>query len=340
MLMRVNDTLDRPLRDLRISVTDRCNYRCLYCMPLLKYRWVKHEEVLTFEEVVRLTAVFIGLGVRKVRLTGGEPLLRADVERLVKMLAGLDGLEDLSMTTNGSLLADKIDELRAAGLDRLNVSLDTLDPDTFRTITQQGDLEKVLEGLEAARAAGLAPIKLNTVVERGVNDDQIVDIVEFARREGYELRFIEYMDVGNANRWTLDKLVPRQEILARVSERYPLRPVDGARGSAPAQEYEFEDGSGRVGIVASVTEPFCGDCTRARLTAEGVLVTCLFAEGGTDLKGAMRDGADDEILARQIESVWKQRADRFSEERLDALVSGDGYDPGDRSKIEMIRLGG
>jgi cyclic pyranopterin phosphate synthase len=309
-------------------------------MPLEKYRWVKHEEVLTFEEVTRLAAIFLGLGVQRIRLTGGEPLLRADVEVLVEMLAGLRGLEELSMTSNGSLLAGRADALQAAGIARLNVSLDTVDPDTFRTVSQRGELENVLQGLEAARAAGFSPIKINTVVERGVNDHQLLDMVEFARREGYELRFIEYMDVGTANRWTLDKLVPAGEIVARIKERYPVRPVDLPRGSAPARQYEFEDGGGRLGIVASVTAPFCGDCTRARLTAEGALVTCLFAEGGTDLKGPMRRGADDGTLAGLIESVWRQRADRFSEARLDALLSDDGYDPDERSKIEMIRLGG
>jgi len=338
--MTVNDTLDRPLRDLRISVTDRCNYRCLYCMPLEKYRWVKHAEVLTFEEVTRLAAIFLELGVQRIRLTGGEPLLRADVEVLVKMLAALPGLQELSMTTNGSLLAGRADALRAAGVDRLNVSLDTIDPDTFRTVSQRGELESVLQGLEAAREAGFAPIKVNTVVERGVNDHQLLDMVDFARREGHELRFIEYMDVGNANRWTLDKLVPAGEILARINERYPVRAVDAPRGPAPARQYEYEDGGGRLGIVASVTTPFCGDCTRARLTAEGALVTCLFAEDGTDLKGPMRNGADDATLAGVIESVWRERADQFSEARLDALLSDDGYDPEERSKIEMIRLGG
>jgi cyclic pyranopterin phosphate synthase len=332
--------MDRPLRDLRISVTDRCNFRCTYCMPFEQYDWVPHDEVLTFEEVTRLARVFIGLGVDAIRLTGGEPLIRADVEVLVGMFARLEGLEDLALTTNGSRLAALAGPLRAAGLRRINLSLDTIDPDTFRAMTQRGDLQKVLDGLAAARAAGFSPIKVNAVVERGVNDHQILDMAAFCRDEGLSLRFIEYMDVGNANAWSLDRLVPKREILARLSERWPLRPAGRERGAAPAQDYVYEDGGGEVGVIASVTEPFCGDCTRARLTAEGRLVTCLFAHTGTDLKTPLREGASDDELAETIRSVWQVRTDRYSEERLAALESDAGYDPKLRSKMEMIRLGG
>lgn len=309
-------------------------------MPFDRYEWVAHEEILTFEEITRLAGIFLDLGVRAIRITGGEPLVRANVDRLVGMLAGLDGLEDLSMTTNGSLLVGKAEALKSAGLRRLNVSFDTVDAETFRSITQRGALETVLDGLEAARACGLMPIKINTVVERGVNDHQILDMVAFARHRGFGLRFIEYMDAGNANRWQLEKLVPKREILEIIRQRHPLRAIERERGSAPAQEYRFEDGSGEVGIIASVTEPFCGDCTRARLTAEGRLVTCLFAGTGTDLKRLLREGAADAAIRAAIEAVWKHRTDRFSEERLTAFRSGDGYAPEEHRKIEMIRLGG
>jgi cyclic pyranopterin phosphate synthase len=336
----IRDTLSRPLEDLRISITDRCNFRCSYCMPFEEYDWVPHREILTFEEVHRLASIFISLGVRRIRITGGEPLIRADVERLVSMLAGLEDLEDLSMTTNASLLAGKARALRDAGLRRVNISLDTVDPETFREMTRHGDVAKVLEGIAAAKACGLKPIKLNAVVERGLNDHQILDLVDFARDQELGLRFIEYMDVGTANRWSLEKLVSREEILQVIGSRYPIQPVERDRGAAPAQDYVYEDGKGEVGVIASVSAPFCGDCSRARLTAEGQLVTCLFASKGSDLKQLVRGGAEDEEIRDFISSRWRKRADRYSEERREALESSGGYKADGRGKIEMIRLGG
>ena len=330
----------RPLTDLRISVTDRCNYRCTYCMPLAEYEWLHKSRILTFEEIARLARIAAGLGVRKIRLTGGEPLVRQDLPVLVQELAAIKGLDDLCLTTNGSRLAPMAGELKAAGLNRVTVSLDSLKPERFRAITQRGDLEPVLAGLEAADSAGLRPIKLNAVIERGVNDDEIVDLVEFGRTGGYDVRFIEYMDVGNANRWTSEKLVPKREILARVAERYPVREARVERGAAPAEDYEFVDGGGRFGVIASVTEPFCGACTRARLTADGQFVTCLFSDRGHDLKTLLREGATDAEIEERIRAIWERRTDRYSEQRLAALESPAGYDAQSRRKLEMISLGG
>jgi len=335
----VRDLYGRPVNDLRISVTDRCNFRCTYCMPLDEYEWIDKREILTFEEIARLARLFIGLGVEKIRLTGGEPLVRRDIEALVAKLSPLDGLKDLCLTTNGSLLAEKAPALKAAGLKRINVSLDTLDPDKFRRMTKRGDLSKVLEGLFAAKSHGFDPIKINAVVERGVNDDDVLSLVEFARENGFAVRFIEYMDVGNANNWTSEKLVPKKEILEKIHARFPLREVGRENGSAPAVDYEFVDGRGEVGIVASVTEPFCSTCNRARLTADGKLVTCLFSSVGHDLKGLLRSGATDDAILEFITGVWSKRKDRYSAERLEALRSS-AYDPKSHKKIEMITLGG
>lgn len=334
------DALGRSLEDLRISVTDRCNYRCRYCMPHEHYTWVRHEEVLTFEETARLARLFLGLGVRRIRLTGGEPLVRADLEDLVAMLAPLEGLEDLSLTTNGALLPGKAAGLREAGLKRLNISLDTLKPEVFRTITQRDDLPRVLEGIVAARAAGFGRIKLNAVLQRGVNDGELHDLVRFARAHGCDVRFIEFMDVGTANDWTTDRLVPAAEVLERIRAEWDLEAVSEPRGNAPAETWRFRDGRGEVGIIASVTAPFCGDCTRARLTAEGQLVTCLFAAAGTDLKGLLRKGAGDDELLQVIEHVWAARADRYSEERFADPSKLEGYRTKGRDRLEMIRLGG
>ena len=336
----LHDLLARPVKDLRISVTDRCNFRCSYCMPLDEYAWIAKSQILTYEEITRLARLFIGLGVEKLRLTGGEPLVRKDIETLVRELAGLNGLQDLSLTTNGALLGEKAAALRSAGLERLNVSLDTLDPEKFRRITKRGDLAPVLEGLFAAKKAGFDPIKLNAVIERGVNDDEILDLVEFARKHGFAIRFIEYMDVGNANNWKSDRMVSKQEILERIQSRFPLREVGRDDASAPSVDYEFADSGGDMGVIASITEPFCESCTRARLTADGKLVTCLFSDVGHDLKNRMRGGASDQELQDFIASVWTARRDRYSEERLYALNSAQGYQPRDHKKIEMITLGG
>jgi cyclic pyranopterin phosphate synthase len=336
----LSDKYNRPIKDLRISVTDRCNFRCTYCMPLDEYAWIDRAEILTFEEIERLAAIFINLGAEKIRLTGGEPLLRRNIERLVAKLAVLPGLQDLSMTTNGSSLAEKAIALKRAGLSRVNVSIDTLDPEKFRRMSKRGDLARVLEGVFAAKSAGLNPIKINAVVERGVNDDGILDLVEFARSNGFGLRFIEFMDVGNSNHWQTSSMVSKREILDIISSRYPVV-EDGRRaGSAPSVDFEFLDGGGDVGVIASVTEPFCSSCTRARLTADGKLVTCLFSESGHDLKAMMRAGASDRELSDRISEVWRGRTDRFSDERLEALQSSRGYQPDSHKKIEMIKLGG
>ena len=334
------DTLQRPVKDLRISVTDRCNFRCTYCMPLDDYDWLDKSEVLTFEEITRLARLFIQLGVEKIRLTGGEPLARRDLEQLVASLSGLDGLHDLCLTTNGSTLAEKAPALKAAGLRRLNVSLDSLKPERFQRITKRGDLQKVLRGLFVAKEHGFSPIKINAVIERGENDDEIIDLVTFSLEHDFAVRFIEFMDVGNANHWQSDTIVPKQEILDIINTRFPLREIGRKGGSAPSVDYQCVDGSGDIGVIASVTEPFCASCTRARLTADGRLVTCLFANTGHNLKVLLRGGASDDRLLDVLQQVWLQRTDRYSEERLAALRSGAGYDPREHKKIEMISLGG
>lgn len=333
------DALKRPVKDLRISVTDRCNFRCSYCMPLDEYEWIDKKEILTFEEITRLASIFVSLGVDKIRLTGGEPLVRQNLERLVSKISGLAGLKDLCLTTNGALLAEKVASLKEAGLCRVNISIDSLDPDKFKRITKRGDLAKVLEGIFAAKKHGLDPIKLNAVVERGVNDDDIIPLVEFSREHGFAIRFIEYMDVGNSNNWTSAKLVSKKEIIEEIHSRYPLKEVGRAEGSAPSVDYEFVDGHGDVGVIASVTEPFCSSCTRVRLTADGKVVTCLFSQLGHDAKALLRGGASDEAIAEWLSSIWKQRTDRYSDERLQALRSAN-YDPKSHKKIEMISLGG
>lgn len=334
------DTLQRPLKDLRISVTDRCNFRCTYCMPFDEYVWIAKHEILTFEEIERLARIFIGLGVERIRLTGGEPLLRKDLHRLVERLAALGGLHDLCLTTNGALLAEQASLLKAAGLKRINVSLDTLDPEKFKRIVKRGNLAKVLEGLFAAQHQGLHPIKINAVLERGVNDDEILSLVEFSRSHGFGIRFIEYMDVGNSNNWKSEKMVSKEEILERIRPVHSTTEVGREQGRAPAVDYRFADGGGDFGVIASVTEPFCGGCSRARLTADGKFVTCLFSEVGHDLKRPMRAGASDRELRDRLVSIWNGRSDRYSESRLEALHSQQGYRAEDHRKIEMISLGG
>jgi cyclic pyranopterin phosphate synthase len=335
----MQDALRRDAKDLRISVTDRCNFRCVYCMPLDKYEWLERKEILTFEEIVRLARIFAALGVDKIRLTGGEPLLRRGLEGLVEQLGPVEGIRELSLTTNGSLLLEKAQPLARAGLRRVNVSLDTLDPAKFARITRRDELPRILDGLFAAHDAGLRPIKINAVIERGVNDDDILDLVDFSRRNGFALRLIEYMDVGNVNRWHSDKTVTKKEMLEIIGKRYPLREA-GRNGTAPALDYEFADGQGDLGVIASVTEPFCSSCTRVRLTADGRLVTCLFSSEGHDLKSLLRSGASDAELSGVIASVWGRRNDRYSEERLAAMNSPSGYQASARKKIEMISLGG
>ncbi len=335
----LRDALDRPVKDLRISVTDRCNFRCRYCMPLDQYEWIDRKEILSFEEITRLANLFVRLGVEEIRITGGEPLLRHGVENLIAQLAQLDGLKDLSLTTNASLLKEKAALLAQAGLQRINVSLDTINPDKFRMMTRRDDLANVLEGLSAAALHGLRPIKINSVVERGINESDIIDMVDFSRNNGYSVRFIEYMDVGNSNNWVSERMVSKKEIIDRIHAKFPIEEAGRNDMSAPAVNYRFLDGAGNVGVIASITEPFCRGCTRARLTADGKLVLCLFADQSHDLKKMMRSGASDEDLVEAIRSAWQARTNRYSEERLEAMNSGE-YQPGSRRKIEMISLGG
>lgn len=336
----LEDFYQRPIKDLRISVTDRCDFRCTYCMPFDEYEWIDRKEILTFEEIARLAGIFVQGGVNKVRLTGGEPLLRKDLERLVGKLSVLPGVKDLCLTTNGSHLAEKAEALKAAGLRRINVSIDTLDPEKFKRMTKRGDLARVLKGLFTAKEIGLASIKINAVIERGVNDGDIIELVDFARKHRFAMRFIEYMDVGNSNSWKSEKMMSKMEILETIQARYPLREIGREDGSAPSVDYQFTDGGGDVGVIASVTEPFCSSCTRARLTADGKLVTCLFSNTGYDLKSMLRAGASDDEISRTISGIWSKRADRYSDERLEAMQSSHGYQPAAHKKIEMIRLGG
>ncbi len=342
---RVRDVLGRPLRNLRVSVTDRCNLRCQYCMPEEEYVWLRRDALLTFEEIARLVEVFSDLGVEKLRLTGGEPLLRRGVPELVRLLAALPALRDLAMTTNGLLLAEQAPALRAAGLHRVTVSLDTLRPDRFRALTRRDGHAAVLRGIEAVRAAGFPQLKLDTVVIRGVNDDELVDLLEFARRIQAEVRFIEYMDVGGATRWTREQVVSRAEILDRVAAWYgPVVPV-GGRGSEPAERFRLPDGA-TFGIIASTTAPFCGACDRSRLTADGTWYLCLYAQAGIDLRTPLRAGASREELRELISRGWTGRRDRGAEERREleaqgargVLVPVDGLrrDP----RLEMHTRGG
>ena len=337
MTLTITDTLNRPLRDLRISVTDRCNFRCVYCMPKEvfgpDFQFLPATQLLTFEEITRLARIFIADGVEKIRLTGGEPLVRRDIEKLVEMLARLDGLRDLTLTTNGSLLARKARALKDAGLNRITVSLDSLDNAVFTAMNDVNfPVERVLEGIEVARAVGLAPIKINMVVKRGVNDHSVVDMARYFHNTGYILRFIEYMDVGNTNGWRLDDVVPAAEIIRMIDAELPLEPVERNYRGEVANRYRYKDGGGEIGVIASVTQPFCGDCTRARLSSEGLLYTCLFAGLGHDLRALLRGGKSDEEIAEVLRKVWRRREDRYSEIRTRATAA--------LPKVEMSHIGG
>jgi cyclic pyranopterin phosphate synthase len=335
------DMLGRPLRDLRISVTDRCNFRCVYCMPKevfgRDFEFLPRELVLSFEEIQRIARAFVGLGAEKLRITGGEPLLRRELPKLVAELAELrtpDGRPvDLTLTTNGSALRALARPLAEAGLGRVTVSLDSLDDETFRRMNDVDfPVDRVLDGIAAAREAGLAPIKVNMVVRRGLNEDSVVPMARWARDEGLILRFIEYMDVGHSNGWRLDDVVPAEELVASIDAEMPLEPLDPNYQGEVALRWRYADGSGEVGVIASVTRPFCGDCTRARLSAEGKLYTCLFAVDGHDLRGLVRGGATDEELREAIARVWRARDDRYSELRTEATS--------DLPKVEMFAMGG
>ncbi|HEV7829128.1 MAG TPA: GTP 3',8-cyclase MoaA [Pseudonocardiaceae bacterium] len=334
----VRDEFRRGLRDLRISVTDRCNFRCCYCMPRdvfgTDFPFMKSSELLSFEEIVRVARIFAGLGVQKVRLTGGEPLLRHGIERLIEQLVEIDGIDDVAMTTNGSLLAKKAQSLRDAGLNRVTVSLDSLDPETFRAMSDvKIPLSRVIEGIAAAAEAGLTPVKLNTVVKRGVNDGQgILDLAAFGREHGYVVRFIEFMDVGATNGWCLDEVVPAAEVVETIGAVWPVEPVDPDYVGEVAARYRYRDGSGELGVITSISQPFCGTCTRARLSAKGELYTCLFAGVGHDLRGPLRDGATDEELEKRVTGIWKARTDRYSAQRTTATLG--------LPKVEMSYIGG
>lgn len=337
---RPHDTLGRPLHDLRISVMDRCNFRCPYCMPREtfheNYRFLKSSERLSFEEITRLTRLFVDLGVKKVRLTGGEPLLRSNIADLIGDLTAIEGVKDVALTTNGVLLAQHAVELKANGLQRITVSLDTLDPQIFKQMSGGlGDLDRVLEGIRAARQAGLAPIKVNSVIERGRNDHTVLDLIEHFRGSGVIVRFIEYMDVGNRNHWSLDRVVSSRALVERIGQRWPLHPVEENYRGEVADRYAFDDGGGEVGFISSITNPFCGDCTRARLSSEGVFYTCLFARSGLDLRAPLRDGASDAELSQLISDTWTKRGDRYSEARS---TLKNGEQP--LHKIEMYYIGG
>jgi cyclic pyranopterin phosphate synthase len=311
----IRDALDRPLRNLRLSVTDRCNLRCQYCMPEEDYLWLPRDDMLAFEEMDRLVDVFADLGVDKVRLTGGEPLLRRDLDRLVRLLAANPRIRDLAITTNGVLLAEQAPALRAAGLHRVTVSLDTLRADRFRALTRRDTHARVLEGIAAVRCAGWSGLKLDTVVMKGVNDDELADLVEYAATASAEVRFIEYMDVGGATNWSMERVVPRREMLARLAARYGRIEPIVEETSAPADRFRLPDG--RVfGIISSTTEPFCRKCDRSRLTADGLWYLCLYATRGADLRGPLRSGAGREELTELIRSTWRGRRDRGAEERL------------------------
>jgi GTP 3',8-cyclase len=334
------DRLGRPLETLRISVTDRCNFRCVYCMPRevfgRDYAFLERRELLTFEEVARVVDIFATLGVRTVRITGGEPLVRRDVERFVELLAAIEtprgGRLELALTTNGSLLARKARALADAGLSRVTVSLDSLDDEVFREFNDVDvPVRQVLDGIDAAAAAGL-PVKVNAVIKRGANDADVLPLAEHFRGSGHVLRFIEYMDVGSTNGWRLEDVVSAAEIVSRISERWPLEAVAAERPDATARRWRYLDGAGEIGVVASVTEPFCGGCSRARLTADGQLFTCLFAARGHDLREPLRLGASDAELGEQLRSIWARRSDRYSELRTAETAS--------LRRVEMSYLGG
>jgi len=338
------DTLGRPLRDLRISVTDRCNFRCPYCMPAEifgeRYQFLPREEILTFEELERLVRLFLGFGVEKLRITGGEPLLRHGLHELLASFSALDPDLDMAMTTNASLLARWIEPLKEAGLKRVTISLDSLDPEIFHKMNgERIGVERVLEGISAAEAAGYENLKINCVVQRGLNDHGLVDLARHFHGTGHILRFIEFMDVGTRNEWRMEDVVSGQEIIDRITEELPLEPVDPNYSGEVARRWRYADGGGEIGIIASVSAPFCGDCSRARLTTEGALVTCLFADGGVDLRGPMRSGASDDELRSLIESTWTARNDRYSEDRGE-LLQIVGADEKRRDRVEMYQIGG
>ncbi len=336
--MTFTDRFERPLRDLRISVTDRCNFRCPYCMPAEifheRYKFLARDELLSFEEIVRLTSLIVESGAHKVRITGGEPLLRRDIAVLVDLIANIAGVEDLTMTTNAYLLPQHAANLRAAGLRRITISLDSLDEAVFQAMNGVGvKVERVLRGIEAAEAAGFAPIKINCVVQRGVNDHTLVELARYCKEHGLIARFIEYMDVGTMNGWRLDDVVPAREIVTLIHEALPLEPISRNYAAETALRFRYQDGEGEIGVIASVTQPFCGACSRLRLSAKGELFTCLFANQGTDVRALLRGGATDDELRDFLAGVWGRREDRYSEIRHELTEPLE-------DKVEMYHIGG
>ncbi len=337
-MFQVTDTFGRAMHDLRVSVTDRCNFRCVYCMPKevfgSDYQFLPHTDILTYEEITRIVRVFVSCGVKKVRLTGGEPLLRREIERLIEMLADVPGLDDLTLTTNGSpLTKEKAGALQRAGLQRLTVSLDSLDDAVFQAMNDVSfPVARVLKAIDHAATAGLAPIKINMVVKRGLNEDSILPMVRYFRGTDHIVRFIEYMDVGASNGWKLDDVVPAAEIVRMINAEFPIEPIDSNYSGEVAQRWRYGDGGGEIGVISSVTQPFCGSCSRVRLSAEGSLYTCLFATNGHDLRGLVRGGASDEEIKQFVSTIWLRRSDRYSALRTAETVA--------LPKIEMSYIGG
>ncbi len=334
--MTLFDYFDRPLENVRISVTDRCNFRCAYCMPADRfpqgYSFLPRSELLTFDEITRLTAIFSRLGVRKIRLTGGEPLLRPHLDQLVSRLASVTGIEDIALSSNGYLLPQNAQALRAAGLQRLNISLDTLDEAVFRQLSgNRAHVADVLKGIDAAEYAGFSPIKINTVVQRGVNDHTLVDLALYFRERGHIVRFIEYMDAGTLNGWNYERVLPTDELIERIAQVVPLEPLAPHEDSEVARRYRYADGSGEIGFITAVSNPFCGNCNRLRLSADGRIYGCLFASRSVDLRELLRSGASNEALMQRITEAWQARKDHYSEER------GSGQR---MEKVEMYHIGG
>ena len=338
-LSPIRDHLGRPLKDLRISVMDRCNFRCIYCMPEEKFHsgfnFLKSSERLSFDEIFRVTKLFTDLGVSKIRITGGEPLLRVNLSELIGDLSTLEKIEDIALTTNGVLLKKYSEELKACGLNRITISLDSIDPEQFRKMTGgRGKLKTVLEGISEALSVGFKQVKINAVIKRGINDDQVIEMVDYFKKQSVIIRFIEYMDVGNLNQWKLNETVGSDEIIKRLSEKWQLDPLDKNYEGETAQRYQISGSETEIGLISSVTKPFCGSCTRARLSSDGKLYNCLFASEGKDIRSWVRNGKSDEYIRNELASVWKVRRDRYSELRY-----SDEIDKTDE-KVEMYYIGG
>ena len=338
-LRPIRDHLGRPLKDLRISVMDRCNFRCIYCMPEEKFHsgfnFLKSSERLSFDEILRITKLFTDLGVSKIRITGGEPLLRVNLTELIGDLSTLKKIEDIALTTNGVLLKKYSEELKACGLNRITVSLDSIDPEQFRKMSGgRGNLETVLEGIDAALSVGFKKLKINAVIKRGTNDDQVIEMIDYFKDQSVIIRFIEYMDVGNLNQWKLNETFGSDEIIKKLSEKWQLDPLDKNYEGETAQRYQINGSETEIGLISSVTKPFCGSCTRARLSSDGKLYNCLFASEGKDIRSWVRDGKSDEYIKNELASIWKERRDRYSELRY-----SDEIDNTDE-KVEMYYIGG